>query len=499
MSYMKRFAGLVCAVAAIVFFASCSKDKESGSLSFNSPAVFLSVGQTVTVGFKSVNLQNLSVTNKPTGWSEPTIDVAAQTLTITAPASFEDDEVKTGSLVLAGTPKGGSSVSATLFVGVVSSITLDEGDRRGAANSYIVNKPEHNYLFDAMHKGDGKTSLATASVDVVWQSKSGLIQYTELRDGKVSFYVGADSDDDEKIKEGNAVIGAYDAGGTLIWSWHIWAVNYDPEKEENQFWPRSSYIMMNRNLGALANDNSTKENILASYGLYYQWGRKDPFIGPSSYNAANGASASMYNGGGSRVYMKTEVSSADAGTMDYAVQNPLTFIVGASGSEYDWLWSAHSDDLWDDDAKTVNDPCPYGWRVAPAEAFGTLRIVQTPGLEDADKFGWVLDDPYAGGNPSLFIGAGRRIYRHIQEDDTQGGGSIQNFYPTPIPDKQVRSSALYNQPWVGYYWTTGTAAGTKSSAFYFWFVKADPAKSGIENDTPQYRANGMQVRCVKAE
>lgn len=71
MSYMKRFAGLVCAVAAIVFFASCSKDKESGSLSFNSPAVFLSAGQTVTVGFKSVNLQNLSVTNKPTGWAEP--------------------------------------------------------------------------------------------------------------------------------------------------------------------------------------------------------------------------------------------------------------------------------------------------------------------------------------------------------------------------------------------------------------------------------------------
>lgn len=489
MSYMKRFAGLVCAVAAIVFFASCSKDKESGSLSFNSPAVFLSAGQTVTVGFKSVNLQNLSVTNKPTGWAEPTIDVAAQTLTITAPATFDDDEVKTGSLVLVGTPKGGSSVSATLFVGVVGSKDMSAEP----ANSYIVNTPDMNYLFDAMHKGDGKTSLATASVDVVWQSKSGLIQYTELRDGKVSFYVGADSDDDEKIKEGNAVIGAYDAGGTLIWSWHIWAVNYDPEKPENQFFPGQT--MMNRNLGALANDNSTQENILASYGLYYQWGRKDPFIGPSSYNAANGASASMYNGGGSRVYMKTEVSSAEAGTMDYAVRNPLTFIVGVSGSEYDWLWSAHSDDLWGD-TKTVNDPCPYGWRVAPAEVFDGLRIFEIHGLKDADKFGWTLDRP--GVVPSLFIGAGRRIYRHTQENDTQGGGSIQNFYPTPI-DKQVRSSALYNQPWVGYYWTTGTAAGTKSSAFYFWFDKADPAKSGVENNTPQYRANGMQVRCVKVE
>lgn len=491
MSYMKRFAGLVCAVAAIVFFASCSKDKESGSLSFNSPAVFLSAGQTVTVGFKSVNLQNLSVTNKPTGWADPTIDVAAQTLTITAPATFDDDEVKTGSLVLAGTPKGGSSVSATLFVGVVESEDLSGKP----ANSYIVSKPDHNYLISAMHRGDIMAVLP-ASVDVVWQSKSGLIQYTELReDGKVSFYVGADSDDETKIKEGNAVIGAYDAGGALIWSWHIWAVNYDPEKTENQV-VFNGYAMMNRNLGALANDNSTAEKILASYGLYYQWGRKDPFIGPSSYNAANGASASMYNGGGSRVYMKTEVSSAEAGTMDYAVRNPLTFIVGVSGSEYDWLWSAHSDDLWGD-TKTVNDPCPYGWRVAPAAAFSSLAIYEIPGLEDADKFGWTLAHPDLGSN-SLFIGAGRRIYRHTQENDTQGGGSIQNFYPTPI-DKQVRSSALYNQPWVGYYWTTGTVAGTQSSAFYFWFDKADPANSGVQNNTPQRRANGMQVRCVKVE
>lgn len=489
MSYMKRFAGLVCAVAAIVFFASCSKDKESGSLSFDSPAVFLSAGQTVTVGFKSVNLQNLSVTNKPTGWSEPTIDVAAQTLTITAPGSFDDDEVKTGSVVLAGSPKGGSSVSATLFVGVVNGEDLSEKP----ANSYIVNTPETNYLISAMHRGDVMAVLP-ASVDVVWQSKSGLIQYTELReDGKVSFYVGADSDDEEKIKEGNAVIGAYDAGGTMIWSWHIWAVNYDPDTAENQL-AFNGYTMMNRNLGALANDNSTAEKILASYGLYYQWGRKDPFIGPASYNAANGASASMYNGGGSRVYMKTEVSSADAGTMDYAVRNPLTFIVGVSDSEYDWLWSAHSDGLWSD-TKTVNDPCPYGWRVAPSVAFDNLFIQNTPEAGDADKFGWTLYGPQSG--PSLFIGAGRRIYRHIQEDDTQGGGSIQNFYPTPI-DKQVRSSALYNQPWVGYYWTTGTAAGTKSSALYFWFDKSNPANSSLENNTPQYRANGMQVRCVKA-
>ena len=479
MSYMKRFAGLVCAVAAIVFFASCSKDKESGSLSFNSPAVFLSAGQTVTVGFKSVNLQNLSVTNKPTGWAEPTIDVAAQTLTITAPATFDDDEVKTGSLVLAGTPKGGSSVSATLFVGVVESEDLSGKP----ANSYIVSKPDHNYLISAMHRGDIMAVLP-ASVDVVWQSKSGLIQYTELReDGKVSFYVGADSDDEKKIKEGNAVIGAYDAGGTLIWSWHVWAADYDPEAEGGAV-DFNGYSMMTRNLGALAADNSSVENILASYGLYYQWGRKDPFIGPSSYNAANGASASMYNGGGSRVYLRTAASSAETGTVAYAVQHPLTFITGVSGSENDWLWSAHSDDLWSASKKSAYDPCPYGWRVAPSAVFDGLKLVGAPTAADADKYGWGLTDPERG-TSSLFIGAGRRRYDN---------STILNVY-NPVT---VRSVAEEAQPWEGLYWTAGTLSGTKSPAFHFWFEKKTTG-GGLENNVPYARANGMSVRCVRVQ
>lgn len=473
MNYMKRFAGLVCAVAAIVFFASCSKDKESGSLSFDTSAVFLSAGQTVTVGFRAVNLQNLSVTNKPTGWAEPTIDAAAQTLTITAPKSFEDDEVRTGSLVLAGTPRGNSSVSATLFVGVVNSEDLSGVP----ANSYIVSKPETNYLISSMFRGDLMTVLP-ASVDVVWQSKSGLIQYTELReDGKVSFYVGADSDDAKKIKEGNAVIGAYDAGGTLMWSWHIWAVDYDPEASAVEF---NGMKMMDRNLGALADDNSTIEKILASYGLYYQWGRKDPFIGPGAYNAANGTSASMYSGSGSRVYMKTEASSAEAGTVDYAVRNPLTFITGVSGSEYDWLWSAHSDDLWGD-AKSAYDPCPYGWRVAPSAAFNGLSVKNTPEAGDADKYGWTLG---WNDSESLFIGAGRRRYDN---------GSVQNLY-APAP---VRSTADEAQPWEGLYWSSDAVSGTQSSALHFWFEKKNTSK-GIENGVPYARANGMPVRCVKA-
>ena len=276
MNYMKRFAGLVCAVAAVVFFASCSKDKESGTIAFDSPAVFLNAGDAVTVGFSASNIESFSITGKPTGWSDPVIDAANRTITVVSPEKFDDDNdaVKSGSVTLTGKVHGGSTASATLFVGVVDTEDLS----RKSANSYLINKKETNYLIDAMYKGD-VTEQVPSSVDVVWQSRSNLIQYLELKDGKASFYVAADSDDGDKIKEGNAVIGAYDAGGTLIWSWHVWAADYDPDAEGGAV-DFNGYSMMTRNLGALAADNSSVENILASYGLYYQWGRKDPFIGP---------------------------------------------------------------------------------------------------------------------------------------------------------------------------------------------------------------------------
>lgn len=88
-------------------FASCSKDKESGTLSFDSPAVpqCLSAGQTVKVGFKAVNLQNLGdqqtyglgrAGDRPRG-TDP--DDHGSRI-------FEDDEAKTGSLVPAGFAQG---------------------------------------------------------------------------------------------------------------------------------------------------------------------------------------------------------------------------------------------------------------------------------------------------------------------------------------------------------------------------------------------------------
>lgn len=488
---MKRFTAFVAFVLlAAATAVSCSKDKDAGKLAFDRPAVFLQPGGTATVGFSSTDIKSYSISSKPVGWDDAIVlDEGAMSVRITAPTVFEDDAradegteeeekaERSGTLTLAGTSFGGKRVTATLFVSV--SKTVDMSDR--PANSYLVNGRECNYTFDAMHKGDGQSALATASVDIVWQSKTNLIQYLSLDDGKVSFYVGADEDEDDRIDEGNALIGAYDADGTLIWSWHVWAADYDPDAEGGSV-VFNGYTMMNRNLGALANGNETTDEILASYGLYYQWGRKDPFIGPSTYRADNGSSASMYNAKSGTVKLESVESDAETGTADYAVQHPLEYITGTADSDYDWAWS-HDGALWGE-SKTVNDPCPYGWRVAPSEAFEGLTISGTPAAADYDKFGWTLTDDVSH---SFFVGAGRRRYDN---------GTILNIY-NPVPaEAQSRNTATEAQPWEGLYWTSDAGSGAQSPAFYFWFEKKTSGGS-VEYEVPYARANGMQVRCVR--
>ena len=139
-----------------------------------------------------------------------------------------------------------------LFVGVVKTVDLSAA---GVANSYMASVKETNYLFDVMHKGDG-SPLATDHLGVIWKSASGLVQYLQMENGKASFYIGADTEDSNKILKGNAVIGAYDANDELIWSWHVWATDYDPEGENGSV-ELNGYTMMTRNLGALANGNAT--------------------------------------------------------------------------------------------------------------------------------------------------------------------------------------------------------------------------------------------------
>ncbi len=155
-------------------------------------------------------------------------------------------------------------------------------------------------------------------VRIIWQS-------TDSNEGSGTGYIGNNSDgklvwiDDLEKEEaedeyhrrihvtipsgktGNALVGAYNKAGVIIWSWHIWSrlpendpttVNtklyYTYEWDENGIYGKDSgrprvagYTIMNCNLGAMADepngDVSYARYVYHTFGTLYQWGRKDPF------------------------------------------------------------------------------------------------------------------------------------------------------------------------------------------------------------------------------
>ena len=98
---------------------------------------------------------------------------------------------------------------------------------------------------------------------------------------------------------GSGAIAAYNKSNQILWSWHIWVTDYNPDSRGNEDvqtpvnkrklkfeYQSSSFLpMMDRNLGAAAGYIDFPPNELEkskTNGFYYQWGRKDPFIGSYS-------------------------------------------------------------------------------------------------------------------------------------------------------------------------------------------------------------------------
>lgn len=468
------FAHALLAVALSALLAvSCRKNDSDATLTFEVPSVyFTAAGSQAVVSFTAKGLSRFYVSSKPTGWGDDNVmlDAARKQLTIVMPAATDDGTVvESGTITLAGYTSKNNVKSATLFVGIVP-----EQELQGPANCFIATEPDRHYVFKPVRR-DG-TELHPDHVDVVWQTSSRLLQYLHLdANNRVSFYIGADGAYTDEILRGNAVIGAYDAKNNLLWSWHIWSSSYDPEADVVEW--QNGYAMMNRNLGAYDNANTTAAERLASYGLYYQWGRKDPFIGPSDYRFSNGTSASMYATSYASVKIAYEESTAETGTAAYAAAHPLTFLTATSASNYDWNWSTASGGGWVSDY----DPCPYGWKVAPANAFSGLLLEGDPTADDYDIYGWPMTD---GSATSLFLAGGYRTYLN---------GYFQNVYEPAVGGRA--NSALEAQPWVGYYWTADTGIGRNAVSYYFWYDKKNVTGGRALIDA--YQANGCSVRCVK--
>ena len=241
----------------------------------------------------------------------------------------------------------------TTLTGDLNFLTATDLSSSASANCYIISAAGQ-YKFK-MVKGNSSTSVGTVKgASIVWETYNNAEDVTANSVvAAVDYYINGDDKyvvfkTPATLKPGNALLAVKDISDNILWSWHIWI----PSTTVGTIDAKNTIggVIMDRNLGALtvAVDEENAVNPL-SFGLFYQWGRKDPFPGAKGINKG----AATISGTPTEFY---------AGKIDLATSfsNPTKY---ASQNEQDWL-SETNNDLWKDGEKTMYDPCPPGYRVA---------------------------------------------------------------------------------------------------------------------------------------
>ena len=478
---VKIFVGLF--VVAAVLLQSCKKDSETYSFLLNERGAFVEEpGGTTSLGFTAINISSVTPTTVPQGWSV-TVDMNERRISVTAPMTFPDDpktladgeeeeeentNVRFGTVYLTGRSSGGSSVSTSLYVSLAETVDLTGQP----SNCYIINKSNARYCIDVTRKGeDTEATMSPASVAILWETPYKVIEFPKLVDGKAYFYHAIGTDDDEKefFNHGNALLGAFDAAGNLLWSWHLWCAEFDPADEQVEL---GGEVMMKRNLGAGVVSGTSEEDILASYGVYYQWGRKDPFYGGEKTETSANAFLEAKNGTVvNPAYPALDWAfSKSATTTDGAAANPMTFYNDKVGTGYNWLASPNAT-LWGE-AKTLNDPCPPGYRVPGTGAWEDLisgrQYIDGVSVWDGTNYGMT--------------------YTHGEQTAWYPAQGYRNYSSGAIVG--LRSSTGGS----GAYWS----AETSSVKSYYLFFRSKLSSSGsINNELDMNRSYGYTVRCCK--
>ncbi len=482
MDQLRVMKNILYALLLLCFAAtSCSDDSTSGSIVAYTDGLFVDdFGQSASTYFTRSNVGAVSIASVPEGWSA-VVSMVSQTVTVTAPATDENGEETSGSVVLSGDTSDGTTVYEIITVRILEYVELDDEQ----ANSMVVSKPGTFYSFNPNLRGENTTEelLKASSCKLLWRTSNKPIDYVQMVDGgRIGFFVNIDENDvdddgdETDLIEGNAVIAALASNGTIMWSWHIWIT----EKEISSV-NINGVEFMDRNIGAFMNSNAyvdedfeEEDSILASYGLYYQWGRKDPFIYPSNYNAAGNYPAGVSDGTTTGIKFEYYDSTSTTGSITYTTLYPRYYITATSDSNYDWIYSGSYPSLWGDGGeKSIYDPSPKGWRVP---SMSDYEAIDDPvGIYgEAEDYGAEL-------NGELWMALGRRVYMDA---------SIQNYAP-----------GVKFKPWAGHYWSREVAAdgadGGRMGASFHFYLDEDTNEVKIDRSASYYRSTGMQIRPVR--
>ena len=326
--------------------------------------------------------------------------------------------------------------------------------------------------------------------------------------------------------EGNVVV-AMKVDGIILWSWHLWITDYDPDRHvtpvagkyiygvaggevhryNNTLWrtaPTESVtgyangFIMDRSLGAASADPAMP----GSQGLFYQFGRKDPFLDRDRNNRSNyfylgGTTLAVVTGnlGGDniRVIRKDQTGAAGNRNTRFSVTHPTTFICISAQS-----WTADGDDLaavgssgnlWHDRRfqqhvgnqallelkKSVYDPCPPGWKV-PVDGVWAGFTARTSANEAAGTYTTLWDEGKKGRYyyPEGYVHAGETgaIFYYALGTRSDGNGTRRR----PAVD--------------GVYWSANVQNASSGRTLTF-------EDAHVYTSNGYYATYGCAVRCVR--
>ncbi len=238
----------------------------------------------------------------------------------------------------------------------------------GTANCYIISSAG-TYSFSAV-KGNTLEPVGNiAGVKVLWETFGSQTTPNEgaIIFPTVQYKAGTNSicfKTSDNFTEGSALIAAYAdkecSEGNVLWSWHIWAVKDDLESNlqiyNNNFGGKVG-ALMDRNLGAVTTDKDSRSY---NFSLMYQWGRKDPFLGGVRIQVSDGLVTrdDLTKAESTLSWPSSEKANSPSEFSSLSVSKPTTSLSISedwNDSEWSGRWS---------EQKTINDPCPPGYKVA---------------------------------------------------------------------------------------------------------------------------------------
>ncbi|MDR3118210.1 MAG: hypothetical protein LBU44_02110, partial [Mediterranea sp.] len=358
-----------------------------------------------------------------------------QTKTYNLPdnVTFEAGKVYTFTIDMAGT---------LIFDGLTNCYIVASGAELKFPVSRAYRYYKDTGLSTILHV-DGSTYTGGFSAAVVW-ADAGVIGSATVSGSGNSATVTVKAN----AAIGNAVVKIYktgDSSQTPVWSYHIWVTSYTGAETYTNIYNANNngknFVFMDRNLGATKAGTGSG----LGTGLFYQWGRKDPFPATDAVSAGSWSKAA---------------TSPTNGTVENTIENPGVFYI-ASTSPYDWLY-ARNNELWGHSgSKTIYDPCPSGWRVPVNSGMSSTT---SPWAGFTKDNGGTWNSGWSWGANAAYPAAGYRYY----------DGGLSNVGIT------------------GIYWIASPSSIniTYSSNLYF-------GRGFVNVDNSVRRSNGLPVRCTQ--